>query len=150
MLEQPLDSLQYLDAFKGALETFNEQASEWYHKQKRLPVIEQKYRMIVRMAIKVAGVWIAHNLTGNFYASALASLIDLPDNALGYTVKLLVDFVPIGKDEVDRQRGYSLDIVNYEANVTKASLIKLIRKTQEAFKKETPPVVKGLANQSKT
>jgi hypothetical protein len=150
ILEKPLESLQHLDAFTKALETYNINVADWYYKQKRIPVIEQKYRMIVRIAIKVAGVWIAHNLTGNFYTAALASLIDLPDNALGYTVSLLVDFIPIGRDEVDRQLGYSLDIVNYEANVTKESLIRLVRKAQEAFVKETPPVVKDLANQSKS
>jgi hypothetical protein len=150
ILEKPLDSLQHLDAFTKALEVYNTQVADWYYKQKRLPVVEQKYNMIVRMAIKVAGVWIAHNLTGNFYAAALAALIDLPDSALGYTVSLLVDFIPVGRDEVDRQLGYSLDIVNYEANVTKASLIQLVRKAEEAFKKETPPVVKDLANQSKS
>lgn len=149
ILEKPLESLQHLDAFTKALEVYNVQVAEWYYKQKRLPVIEQKYRMIVRMAIKVAGVWIAHNLTGNFYTAALAALIDLPDNALGYTVSLLVDFIPVGRDEVDRQLGYSLDIVNYEVNVTRDSLIHLVRKTEEAFKKETPPIVKDLANQSK-
>lgn len=150
ILEKPLDSLQHLDDFTKALETYNTQVADWYHKQKRLPILEKKYRMIVRMAIKVAGVWIAHNLTGNFYTAALAALIDLPDSALGYTVSLLVDFIPDGRDEVDRQLGYSLDIVNYEANVTKASLIQLVRKAEEAFKKETPPVVKDLANQSKS
>lgn len=150
ILEKPLDCLQHLDTFTKALETYNTQVADWYYKQKRLPVIEQKYRMIVRMAIKVAGVWIAHNLTGNFYTAALASLIDLPDNALGYTVSLLVDFIPVGRDEVNRQLGYSLDIVNYEANVTKASLIQLVRKAEEAFQKESPPVVKDLANQSKS
>lgn len=150
ILEKPLDSLQHLDAFTKALETYNTQVADWYHKQKRIPIIEQKYRMIVRMAIKVAGVWIAHNLTGNFYTAALAALIDLPDSALGYTVSLLVDFIPVGRNEVDRQLGYSLDIVNYEANVTKDSLIQLVRKAEEAFKKESPPVVKDLANQSKS
>jgi hypothetical protein len=150
ILEKPLESLQHINTFTKALEVYNTQVADWYHKQKRLPVIEQKYRMIVRMAIKVAGVWIAHNLTGNFYTAALAALIDLPDNALGYTVSLLVDFIPVGRDEVDRQLGYSLDIVNYEANVTKASLVQLVRKAEEAFKKETPPIVKDLANQSKS
>ena len=150
ILENPLDSLQHLDAFTKALETYNKQVAEWYYKQKRLPVIEQKYQMIVRMAIKVAGVWIAHNLTGNFYTAALAALVDMPDNALGYTVSLLVDFIPVGRNEVDRQLGYSLDIVNYKTNVTKDSLKKLVLKAKEAVKKESPPVVKDLANQSKS
>jgi len=150
VLEKPLESLQHLDAFTKALETYNIQMADWYHKQKRLPVREQKYRMIVRMAIKVAGVWIAHNLTGNFYTAALAALIDLPDSALGYTVSLLVDFISSDRAEVDRQLGYSLDIVNYEANVTKSSLVQLVSKAKEAFKKESPPIVKDLANQSKS
>jgi hypothetical protein len=149
ILENPLDSLEYLDEFTKALETYNTNVADWYYKQKRIPLIEQRYHMLVRIAIKVAGVWIAHNLANNFYATALATLIDLPDSARGYTVSLMVDFIPLGRDEVDRQLGYSLDIVNYEANVTKDSLVQLIRKAQEASKKEAPAVVKDLANQSK-
>jgi hypothetical protein len=149
ILEKPLDSLQHLDAFTRALENYNTQVADWYYKQKRLPVIEQQYSMIVRIAIKVAGVWIAHNLTGNFYTAALGALIDLPDRALGYTVSLLVDFIPVGRGEVIRQLGYSLDIINYETNVTKDALIQLVHKAEEASKKDSPPVVKDLANQSK-
>ena len=64
--------------------------------------------------------------------------------------KQLVDFISSDRAEVDRQLGYSLDIVNYEANVTKSSLVQLVSKAKEAFKKESPPIVKDLANQSKS
>lgn len=150
ILENPLESLGYLDSFTKALEIYNANVADWYYKQKRIPIIEQKYHMLVRIAIKVAGVWIAHNLSNSFYGAALGALVDLPDSARGYTVSLMVDFIPVGKNEIDRQLGYSLDIVNYETNVTKDSLVQLVRKAEEASQKEAPPVVKDLANQSKS
>lgn len=149
ILQNPLHSIEYLDEFTKSLENYNSQVAEWFYKQKRIPIIEKKYRMLVRIAIKVAGTWIAHNLTGNIYATALASLIDLPDSALGYTVSLLVDYMQIGRDDVDRQLGYSLDIVNYEANITKESLVQLIRKAEEVSHQLYPPISGDLANQSK-
>jgi hypothetical protein len=149
ILNSPLKCIDYIDEFAKYLGEYNVSITNWYKSQKRRPVEEQKYRMIVRIAIRIAGIWIAYNLTNDVFAAVSAALIDIPDNALGYTVSLMIDFLPIGQSEVSRELGYTLDIVNYDVDVTKENLLRLINKTKEQSKKDSPNIVNNLANQSK-
>jgi hypothetical protein len=131
ILKDPLNCLNYIDEFATSLQSFNSELSDWYIKQKHLPVIENKYRTIIRLIVKVAGTIIATKADDDVLKAALVWIQNLPDSALGLVVSLAVDFYDPARDEIVRDLGYSLDIVDYERDISKEAVTELIRKTQE-------------------
>ena len=150
ILQNPLSCLEYLDEFKTTLQDFNTEINKWYLKNSLKPKLEKKYRVIVRVVVKVAGFVIAANLAGNIYTAALTAIAELPENMMDYAVSLCVDYIPLGKDEIERELGYSLDIVNYDVDVTKDAIEMLVHKAKEQSQTAThPEPSKDQANKSK-
>lgn len=149
ILLHPLDCLNYIENFSNSVRDFNNEVSNWYYNQKRIPVIEKRYRTVIRVIVKAGGAIIAAK-TGGVLAASLGVIADLPENIENYIVNLAVDYIPIGKKEVDRNLGYSLEIIDRSHNVAREALEELVNKAMEYSNgKEVSPIGKDIANISK-
>lgn len=124
ILESPRDALGLLPQFSEAFEAFQSELSRWYYGKYKREASEQKYMTVVSIAISIGSkILAAKSGAGDIQKVLVGGAGELiPKRVKGLVAKLLVGIYDADRNEIDRNRSYSVDIWRSQEEVTREQL----------------------------
>jgi len=153
ILRNPLNCLNLLDQFQTDFGGFQLALSEWFNRKYQQRRIEERYCSYVSLAISLAGKLIVVGADLMPLGGVLANFtIDravehIPKKVKGYAAKLLINVYDIGKAKLDRDRSYSIELMQTNAELTREDVITFLRKIMKKSGEGIPAVSEQIADQ---
>lgn len=153
ILKNPLACLDLLPAFGKAFGKMQADIASWYYDRYKREASVEKYKTAVSIVLKVGTKLLAHNILGEgtvrtTVESAGPDLI--PEAVKGFAARILVSVYDPQKRRIDRDRSYSLDLLNDQVELTRERVEELITRFGENARAEDQLRTSGqLANTGK-
>lgn len=132
ILRDPLRYLDRLEPFQETFDRFQTALSDWYNRTYERKRTEQHYCNFITLALSVGGVLavagsnlssVPHDI-GVLAAPELAK--KLPRRIRGYAAKLLVGVYDIGERQLDRDRSYTIELMQTSEELMREDMTELL------------------------
>lgn len=152
ILKNPLNFLNLIDTFQNDFEHFQESLSGWYNKKYEYKKTEARYCSYVSIGISLAGKLI---VAGSDLVPLGATIADftlekaiehIPEKVKGYAAKLMVNVYDIGAAKLDRDKSYTIELMQTNAEVHKSDVINLLSKIIAKTGEGIPPIYGRLSD----
>jgi hypothetical protein len=153
ILRDPLNYLNLLDQFQSDFGGFQSALSIWFNEKYKQKKTEEKYCSYVSLAISLAGKLIVVGADlmplGGVLADFTAERIieNIPKKVKGYAAKLLINVYDIGKQQLDADRSYSIELMQTNEELTREYVVDLLGKIMRRSGEGIPAVYKQIADQ---
>lgn len=153
ILKNPLQCLDLLDRFQDNFNNFQLALSEWFNRKYQQKRTEERYCSYVSLGISLSGKLMVAGSGLEAVGQALADftidkvLENIPKTVKGYAVKLMISVYDIGKKKLDKDRSYSIEIMQTNAELTRGEVTDLIRKIYRKSGEGLPSITDQIADQ---
>ena len=153
ILQDPLNCLNLLDDFQDNFSEFQSALSTWFNQKYQQKKTEQRYCSYVSLGISIAGKLVVSGADLIPFAGILANIaIDkavdyIPKKVKGYAAKLLINVYDIGQGKLDKDRSYSIELMQTNAELTREDVIDFLRKIVKKSGEGIPFVSEQIADQ---
>lgn len=146
ILKHPLQCLDRLEQFQEDFNSFQRAISDWYNRKYQSALTEEKYCSYISFALSLAGKLIVagSDLSPLWKASATAVTDELvkniPKKVKGYAAKLVVGVYDIGKQQLDADRTYTIELMQTGAELLRDDVVKLLESIHRQAEAAMPSV----------
>lgn len=134
ILKDPRNCLSHFEGFQQHFDQFQRAMSGWYNAKYERPKTEEKYVNVVSFVIRIAGeaFTLAMAKDHDFAKTLVRTATNLiPKKVKGYAAKLMVGVYDIGKQRLDNERSYSVELMRTNEELTREDVLDLINKIVE-------------------
>lgn len=132
ILTDPLHILDRLELFDASFNEFQKAISDWYNRTYKRDQTIQRYTNFISLALSIGGQLIIagshldriHEEIAGKVTSALISRI--PQRVKGYTAKLLVGVYDIEQRRLDKDRAYTIELMQTSEELARDDVIDLL------------------------
>jgi hypothetical protein len=132
ILKHPLQCLDRLEEFQRNFDQFQRALSDWYNRKYEQARTEKKYCSYVSLALSLGGKLIVAGSDLGPYKKAFSMFAsdritsNIPQKVKGYAAKLMVGVYDIGKQRLDVDRTYTIELMQTNAEMLKEDVIALL------------------------
>jgi hypothetical protein len=153
ILMHPLECLNNIEPFEKAFDEFQRAMSNWYNATHQSPETEKRYSSVVSFALSIGGVLIVagsklgpipHDV-GDYTIPVLAAAI--PERVRGYAAKLMVGVYDRGRRQLDKDRGYTIELMQTNEELMRDDIIELLRRIDRNSEGSLPHSGGAIADQ---
>jgi hypothetical protein len=153
ILKNPLKCLDNMEAFEESFDSFQRALSEWYNITYKRDKTERRYGSLVSLALSVGGLLVVarSNLgpmphdVADFAIPAFSTT--LPQRVKGYAVKLLVGAFDFERNRLDKDRTYTIELMQANEELAREDVIDLLRSVNYQSENALPSAPGLLADQ---
>lgn len=153
ILKNPLKCLDNMEAFEESFNSLQQALSEWYNITYKRSKTEQRYGSLISLALSVGGLLVVarSNLgpmphdVADFAIPALSTT--LPQRVKGYAVKLMVGMFDYQRNQLDKDRTYTIELMQTNEELAREEIIDLLRSVNYQSEKAMPRIRGLLADQ---
>jgi hypothetical protein len=153
ILQNPLECLNLLDQFQTDFGEFQSAFSNWFNRKYQQKKTEERYCSYISLAVSLAGKLIVvgsdlmpmGRVMANFAIDEVVK--NIPRTVKGYAAKLMINVYDIGKDKLDRDRSYSIELMQTNAELTRGDVIDFLNKIMKKSGEGIPAVSEQIADQ---
>ncbi|MGQ0649215.1 MAG: hypothetical protein ACT4P7_16815 [Gemmatimonadaceae bacterium] len=153
ILKDPLHCLDLFDKFQAEFDSFQRALSAWYNDKYGRRKTEERYTSYISLALSLAGKLIVagSNLSGP--AKALAGFASeqvvksIPKTVKGYAAKLMVGVYDVGRQRLDSDRTYTIELMQTNAELTRADVMELLNSIHRKAGSDMPHAEGQVADQ---
>jgi hypothetical protein len=133
ILQDPLRCIELLPAFDDAFDLFQRSLSDWYNHKYQRDRTTNRYCNFVSIALTIGGITVIagshaggvpHDLAGYAIPEMAAAL---PRKIRGYAAKLMVGVYDRGRQRLDADRAYSIELMQSNEELLRDDVEELIR-----------------------
>lgn len=153
ILRNPLECLERLEEFQRNFDRFQRALSAWYNRKYERPRTEESYCSYVSLAISLGGkLLVAGSNLGPFekvlagFGSDLLTK-NIPKKAKGYAAKLMVGVYDMGKQRLDAERTYSIELMQTNAELMRDDVVALLNSVHRKAGADMPAASAQVADQ---
>jgi hypothetical protein len=145
ILKNPLRCLEKFPRFQSDFDAFQRAMSRWYNEKYQKPKTQERYVSFVTFAVGVAGKLIVAGMGGDHpLGNATVGFVPdlIPKRVKGFVAKLMVSVYDLGERRLDKDRSYSLELLETAEELTGedvGDLISRISKNGEGVDTVTGP-----------
>jgi hypothetical protein len=153
ILKKPLECLNLLDQFQGDFNNFQYTLSEWFNRKYEQKNTEEKYCSYVSLGLSIGGKLIVvgadlmplGGLAADFVMDKMTE--NIPKKVKGYAAKLIISVYDVGKRKLDKDRSYSIELMQTNAELTREDVIDLLRSISTKPGDGLPYITEQIADQ---
>ena len=138
ILKHPLQCLDRLEEFQRNFDKFQRALSDRYNRKYARARTEEKYCSYVSLALSLGGkLIVAGSDLGPYEKAFLMFASDritnnIPKKVKGYAAKLMVGVYDIGKQRLDADRTYTIELMQTNAELMKEDVVELLNSIRKA------------------
>jgi hypothetical protein len=153
ILKNPLKCLNNMAAFEESFDRFQHALSEWYNITYKRDKTNRRYGSLVSLGLSIGGLLVVarSNLepmphdVADFAIPALGTA--LPQQVKGYAVKLMVGVFDYEQKRLDKDRTYTIELMQTNEELAREDLIDLLRLVNSQSQRALPSAPGQLADQ---
>lgn len=153
ILKDPLHCLDFMERFQTHFDNFQHALSEWFNKEYQQIHTKNKYCNYVSLALSLAGkLFVAGSNLGPVEKAVGSWVSDktvenIPNKIKGFAAKLIINVYDVGEQKLDRDRSYSIELMQTNAELIKEDVIELLNSISRKHGENIPTVSGQLADQ---
>lgn len=153
ILKHPLQCLDRVEGFQQKFDQFQRALSDWYNRKYRRARTEEKYCSYVSLALSLAGKLIVAGSNLGPYAKAFSMFAsdlitsNIPKKVKGYAAKLIIGVYDIGKQRLDADRTYAIELMQTNAELMKEDVVALLNLIHRQAGADMPSASEQVADQ---
>ncbi len=155
ILKNPLQCLNLIETFQNNFNQFQNALSDWYnHKYERVRT-EEKYCSAISLALNLGGKLIVAGSNLGPYEKAIGMFAsdrivsNIPEKIENYSAKLLVGVYDIGKQKLDSNRTYSIELMRANTELMREDIVELLDSVYRKNEFDMPIATDQIADQGK-
>jgi len=155
ILMHPLQCLDRLEEFQRNFDQFQRALSDWYNRKYERARTEDKYCSYVSLALSLGGKLIVAGSDLGPYEKAFSMFTsdritsNIPTKIKGYAAKLMVGVYDIGKQRLDTDRTYTIELMQTDAVVMKEDVVSLLNSIARKAGADIPGASEQVADQGR-
>lgn len=132
ILKYPLQFLGLLEKFQRNFDQFQRALSDWYNRKYERTRTVERYCSYVSLALSLGGKLIVVGSDLGTYEKAFSTFVsdqitkNIPKKVKGYAAKLMVGVYDIGKQQLDADRTYTIELMQTNAELMKEDVVALL------------------------
>jgi hypothetical protein len=153
ILKDPLRCLDLLDSFQLHFDTFQRTLSAWYNEKYGKIKTQDRYSSYISLALSLAGTLIVAGSNFAWQEKVLAGFAseqmikNIPEKVKGYAAKLMVGVYDMGKQRLDADRTYTIELMQTNAELTRDDVLELLNSISRKAGADMPHAASQVADQ---
>jgi hypothetical protein len=153
ILKYPLQCLDRLEEFQRNFDQFQRALSDWYNRKYEWAHTEKKYCNYVSLALSLGGQLIVAGSDLGPYEMAFSMFAsdritnNIPKKVKGYAAKLMVGVYDIGKQRLDADRTYTIELMQTNAELMREDVVALLNSINRKSGADIPGASGQVADQ---
>ncbi len=133
VLRDPLRCLDNLPVFQDAFDSFQRALSDWYNRTYKRDQTTERYCSFVSLALSIGGsVIVAGSHSGPLAQAAADAAVPtiasaIPRRVKGYAAKLMVGVYDLGRQRLDTDRAYTVELMQTNEELLREDVAELLR-----------------------